>query len=344
MKKTLIAAAVAAVLGLGAGLRADDTVTLKDGSSLQGQVMEETDAQVVLMDHGVQRTLDRSLVAKVDFNTSPSSDAAPAGAAAAAGNNVPQAQPAANLAEGGDSVPPSGSVDASASVDEGGGEPPAPTQDQMDYANGVSDYYQVAPDQVWGFEQQGIPMEELPVVFYVARRAQCAPGLVVDMRMQGMSWAAICMHFGLGPGIFYWHDVFAVDLGGPYDGIYWGFRRHPHRFWRWNVIALSDADIINCVNLRFSTAYWHCAPYQVAQWRIGGHPWFWGGYSRGYFHRGGVHVRIGAGYGGHGGYGHVHGGYGHGHGGYGGGGYGGGGHEHNNGGGPSHDDHQWNHN
>jgi hypothetical protein len=345
----LIAAVFAAVLASGAGLRADDTVTLKDGSSLQGQVMEETDAQVVLMDHGVQRTLDRSLVARVDFNTSPSSD-----------SGAPAAAPAPDSPAGaGDAVPPSGAGEP-AGFDATGSGPQQPTQEQMDYANGISDYYQVDPDQVWGFEEQGIPVEELPVVFYVARRAQCAPGLVADMRLQGMSWADICMHFGLGPGIFYWNDVFAVDLGGPYDGVYWGFHRHRRDYWRWDVLALSDGDIINCVNLRFSTAYWHRTPYEVAQWRIGGHHYYWGGYSRGRgrFRQGGLRVRVGVGYGGpggHGGYG-VHGGayagnHGsyavHGHNGHvrnggGHGGHGGGGHA--SGGSSSHDSQKWNHN
>ena len=264
MKKIRFAAVFASAMSLAFLLRADDTVLLNDGSVLKGQIMEETTDHVVLMDHGIQRTLQRSLVAKISFNTDPSAVSSSAGPDDG-GGTVPEAS--------------SGYVPLS---DEGGNTvPAAPTQEQQDYATGVSNYYQIPPDQVWGFEQQGVPYEELPVVFYVARRAQCAPGEVVSMRLSGMSWSDICMHFALGPGIFYWRGVSAVNLGGPYSGIYFRFGRYQRQSWDWNVLALSDADIINCVNLRFSTAYWQQTPFQVAQWRGMGHPYFWGGYGRG---------------------------------------------------------------
>jgi len=351
MRKIHGVAVFAALMSLGALLRADDTVILTDGTVLQGQVMQETSEQVVLSDHGVQRTLERGLVAKVEFNTSPESSASSPAADAAA-------------ADGGDTVPSAPSDEAAAPADAGDTVPALPSQDQEDYLGGVANYYQAPPDQVSGFEQEGIPYEELPVVFYVASRAQCDPDLVANLRLQGMSWADICMHFDLGPGIFYWRGLFGVDLGGPYSDIYLGFRRYPHRLWRWNLLALSDADIINCVNMRFSTDYWHCTPFEVARWRGFGHPYFWGGfYGHGRFF-GRARVWSGGGhsafryYGGHGHYG-AHGGYGgHGggayhsgdnvHGGGGGGGWshgGGEGWSHDGGGGGGHGGGgQWNHN
>jgi len=263
--------------------------------------------------------------------------------------------------DGGDNVPSAPSGEAAAPMDGGDTVPALPTQDEQDYLDGVSAYYQAPPDEVLGFEQQGIPYEELPVVFYVASRAQCDPGLVANLRLQGMSWADICMHFGLSPRIFYWRGLFSVDLGGPYSDIYLGFRRYPRSLWSWNLLAFSDADIINCVNMRFSTAYWRCTPFEVARWRGFGHPYFWGGFyvhgrffGRGRVWNGGGHSAYGY-YGGHGRY-RVHGGNGW-HGDHGGGAYhdgydvhggggnhgGGGGWSHGGGGGGGGGGH-WNHN
>lgn len=77
MKKICVVAAFAAVLSLGILLRAEDTVVLDDGSVLKGQVIEESSAQVVLMGQGIQRTFDRSLVAKVEYDTTPTSSQSP---------------------------------------------------------------------------------------------------------------------------------------------------------------------------------------------------------------------------------------------------------------------------
>lgn len=299
MRKIAGMAVFAAILSVGALLRADDTVILTDGTVLQGQVMQETSDEVVLSDHGVQRTLQRGLVAKVEFNTSPaSSDSSPATDSAPA--------------DGGDTVPSAPSGEVAAPSDGGDTVPALPTQDQTDYVDGVSAYYDAPSDQVWDFEQQGIPYEELPVVFYVASRAQCDPAEVVGLRLQGRSWADICRYLGLGPGIFYWRGFFSVDLGGPYSEIYFGFRRYPRDLWNWDVLSLSDSDIINCVNMRFSTAYWRCTPYEVAHWRVYGHPYFWGGF---YVHGSFIGTgRVWGGYHGHGGYAYYgasnHGGYG----------------------------------
>lgn len=305
MERIRVVVALAAVLSLGSLLKAEDTVVLNDGSVLSGEVVQDTAAQVVVMDHGVQRTLQRSLVAKVEFNTGPSQPrTVPAGGAAAqggdfssdAGDTVPIA-PAGEApppAHGAMAPPGDGGSSPSDGMAQGGGVPPAgpqdgvvpiaPTLDQQEYALGVANYYQVPRDMVWGFEQQGIPYEELPVVFYVAGRARCAPGLVVSLRLGGMSWASICGHFGLGPGIFYWRNLFRADLGGPYAPIYFGFKHFPHPRWNWNLIALNDAEVVNCVNLRFQTAYWHCPPREVVRWRREGHPFFWAGYGHRDFH------------------------------------------------------------
>jgi hypothetical protein len=234
---------------------------------------------VTLQDHGLKRTLDRGLVATVQFNTDANSSGATSGGQSApasgdgqGGNTVPAAQAPSDGSGGPGGAPMSGG---------GAMVPTAPTEEQSQFASGVSDYYQVPPDDISGFVQRGLPYEELPVVFYVASRAHVAPDLVVSMRLAGRPWADICAHFELGPGIFYWNDIYRANLGGPYAEPFLYFHRFPRHHWLWNTVALTDLDIINLVNLRFTVSYWHRTPYEVAHLRGLGNPFFhiWFGFG-----------------------------------------------------------------
>jgi hypothetical protein len=294
MRSAYLGLGIALLLAPAGLLKADDTVTLTDGSVIKGQVMEETSDHVVLMDHGLKRTLDRSLVSSVSFNTGGEASSAagsPASAAAPSegGNTIPSA-PANPGPDSG--APAPGGPPASG----GGTVPSMPTQEQQDYALGLSDYYQVPPQQVWGYEDMGIPFEELPVIYYLARRAGVDPGMVADYRSSGASYVSICMRLGLSPDVFYWDDIYSRDLGGPYSGVYFRYH-HFYGHWYWDSLALTDADIINLVNLRFTCDYWHRPYYEVARERVYGHPFFY--ISFGYSSRYGAPWRAhyGAGYG-----------------------------------------------
>lgn len=297
MKTAHLLIGFALLLAPAALAQADDTVTLNDGSIIKGQVMEETSDHVVLMDHGLKRTLDRSLVASVSFNSDASSSASSAAPSSAAppsdgGNTIPSA-PANPSGSGPDSGSPPADASGSAA---GGTVPSMPSQEQQDYALGVSDYYKVPPDQVWGYEDMGLPFEELPVVYYLARRAGVDPGLVADYRTSGASYVSICMRLGLSPDIFYWDDIYSRDLGGPYSGVYYRYH-HFYGHWYWDSLALTDADIINLVNLRFTSDYWHRPYWEVAGAYGEGHPFFYIGF--GYSHTYGAPWRAhyGEGYG-----------------------------------------------
>jgi hypothetical protein len=291
---------VTTVLGLLACvgmLRADDTVVLNDGTTIKGQVLEESSDKVTMNDHGLTRTFDRSMVSRVDFNTD-ASTSAPASAPssdASAGNTVPSASGDMNAA------PPSGMGDTG-----GGSVPSLPDQQQQNYALSVSDYYSVPPEQVWGLESRGISYEELPVVYYLARRAMVEPSVVVEFRSEGMPWYRVAMRLGLGPDVFYWDDVFQADLGGPYSDLYVRYHRH-WRHWYWDDLALTDMDIINLVNLRFNADYYHRPLVEVANDRIYGRPFFYIGFNFGNTYGYPWRAHYGAGYGaGFNGYYHAH--------------------------------------
>jgi hypothetical protein len=276
--KLLRVACCAAVLGVWtAGAKADDTIYLNDGSVIKGQVLEEGADHLTLMDHGLRRVLDRSMVTRVEFNSDGGSAAAPA--------PEPETAAPAPAVGGGDTVPS------------------MPTQAQQDYALGVADFYGAQPEEVWGWQDRGLAVDELPVVYYLAHRAAVSPGYVVDLRYQGLPWADVCIRLGLSPDIFYWDDVFRADLGGPYSGLYFRFHRYRRAHWYWDNLLLTDRDIINLVNLRFTSDYWHRPVVEIAPGIVVGHPFFYVsfGFSSRYgapyrIHRGGA---WGAGYSNH---------------------------------------------
>jgi len=117
----------------------------------------------------------------------------------------------------------------------------------------VGNYYQVPERDVVVVQQQALPPDEIPVVFYVAQRARVAPAVVVDLRRRGESWADIAFHFRLDPDIYYFR-------GGPPYGKAYGWKKHPPR----------DAEVIDAVNVHFLSDYHHVTPDAVWAERSGG--------------------------------------------------------------------------
>lgn len=111
----------------------------------------------------------------------------------------------------------------------------------------VGNYYQVPEREVAVVQQQALPSDEVPVVFFVAQRARVAPSVVVGLRRRGVSWADIAFHFRLDPGIYYFHG------GPPYGQAYGYWKKHPPR----------DAEVIDAVNVHFLSDYHHVTPDAV---------------------------------------------------------------------------------
>ena len=123
----------------------------------------------------------------------------------------------------------------------------------------VGNYYQVPEREVvvvqQVVQQQALPPDEVPVVFYVAQRARVAPAVVVDLRRRGLSWTDIAFHFRLDPDIYYFRG------GPPYGKAYGYWKKHPPR----------DAEVIDAVNVHFLSDYHRVAPDVVWAERSQGH-------------------------------------------------------------------------
>jgi hypothetical protein len=120
----------------------------------------------------------------------------------------------------------------------------------------IGDYYHVPESRVvYVRDHYRVHDEELPVLFFLASRAQVDPRLIIDLRMRNrMSWLDITFHFGLTPEIYY---VPVKRVGPPYGNAYGHYKRHKNNYSR---VVLADNDVVNLVNLRFMSDYHNVAP------------------------------------------------------------------------------------
>jgi hypothetical protein len=127
----------------------------------------------------------------------------------------------------------------------------------------IGQTYHVPEREIVVVRDRHIPDEEIPVVYFIARRAHIRPETVVDLRLKGQSWMDITLHYGLSPEIFY--VAYDGDPGPIYSRPYGFYRGHPRAEWR--KIRLSDDDVCNMVNLRFVSNYYKVRPYEVVRIR-----------------------------------------------------------------------------
>jgi hypothetical protein len=130
----------------------------------------------------------------------------------------------------------------------------------------VGDYYRVPEREVVVVRDRGIPYYESPVVFYVAHMAHVTPEVIMDLRLSGRSWMDITLRFGLSPEIYY--VPVQTDPGPPYGHAYGYYKKRPRKEWR--KIRLSDDDVVNLVNLRFTSEYYGYKPDDVMRMRSSG--------------------------------------------------------------------------
>ncbi len=127
----------------------------------------------------------------------------------------------------------------------------------------IGDYYLVPEKEIIVVRKRGVPEEELPVVFYIARRARVSPATIIKLRLGGKSWMDITFRFGLSAEIFY---VKVGEVKGPpYGKAYGYFGKTPRK--KWKKIVLADGDVINLVNLRFMSEHYGYSPDEVIKMR-----------------------------------------------------------------------------
>lgn len=127
----------------------------------------------------------------------------------------------------------------------------------------IGEHYRVPEKEIVVVRQKQIPNEEIPVVFFLARKAGTSPETIVKLRLEGKSWMDISLHFGLSASIFY---VPLKDVSGPPYGKAYGHFKNRQRQ-EWHEIHLTDIDVINFVNLKFISEHYGYPPDEVVKLR-----------------------------------------------------------------------------
>ncbi|MDH5202582.1 MAG: hypothetical protein OEW69_04925 [Nitrospirota bacterium] len=129
----------------------------------------------------------------------------------------------------------------------------------------IGDYYRVPEKEVIIIKERRIHDEEIPVVFFIAKKARVKPATIINLRLRGMTWLDITLHHHLSPEIFYMPVKETVVIGPPYGKAYGYYKKKPKK--EWKKIVLGDDDIINLVNLRFMSEHYRYAPEKVIKLR-----------------------------------------------------------------------------
>lgn len=132
-----------------------------------------------------------------------------------------------------------------------------------DFHVAVANYYHVPEREVIVIRERRIPDDEIPVALFIARHAGVPWGRVVDMRLRGASWWDISVRLGVSPEVYY---VPVAVVSGPPYGRALGHYKKKHRK-EWRTIVLTDADVINLVELRFLSEHYRVAPERIIELR-----------------------------------------------------------------------------
>lgn len=117
---------------------------------------------------------------------------------------------------------------------------------------GVRDYYRVPEQEVVVIRERRLPDDEMPVAFFIARKAHVPPSEVIGLRLNGLSWMEITDNYDLDPEIYYIDYTYRE---GPY-GRAWGHYNGEQE-------ELTDEDIVNLVNLKFLCERYKLPPESI---------------------------------------------------------------------------------
>jgi hypothetical protein len=126
----------------------------------------------------------------------------------------------------------------------------------------IGQNYNVPEREVVVVHERRIPDDEIPVVFFLARRAHVKPEVIIQLRLGGRSWMDITEHYHLRPSIFFM--PMSGDPGPAYGRAY-GYWKHPRK--EWSRLRFEDDDIVKMVNLQFVSNHYRVRPEEVARVR-----------------------------------------------------------------------------
>ncbi len=132
------------------------------------------------------------------------------------------------------------------------------------YYAGLENYFRLTKSDLADNLGHGAAEEEVPVALFIARRTGLDPDSVWSVHDSGLTWMQVAWHFKLNPWIFYTPLPQKTVEKTPYEKAYGLY------FSRKDKVNLSDADLVNLVNLKFISEQYNCPPEEVVRSRADG--------------------------------------------------------------------------
>jgi hypothetical protein len=128
------------------------------------------------------------------------------------------------------------------------------------YFRAVAEFFQMPPAEVAILAEWRLPVEEVPVVLFIARRAGVSPEALVALRRSGRGWAELAGRYQLDASHFYVPLEDSASAGTLREA-YAQYRSLPAT--RWVEVRLGDRQIVDLVNLRLVSQSLRIAPERV---------------------------------------------------------------------------------
>jgi len=130
------------------------------------------------------------------------------------------------------------------------------------YLRAVSRYFQLPEAETSILAHWGLPVDEIPVALFVARRAGVSPEALVALRESGRAWTVLIGQYNIGANALHvpLRDVAAAGVLGP---AYERFQSAPVA--EWATVPLDEREIIALVNVRVLSDALGVAPDEIAR-------------------------------------------------------------------------------
>lgn len=135
------------------------------------------------------------------------------------------------------------------------------------YLGAVAEFFELPRSEVSILAEWHLPLDEIPVVLFVARRVGISPEALVALRESGRGWGELTRRYRVDAAHFH-VPLPASAEAGPLSAAYQQYRSLPTS--RWGEISLGDGDIVGLVNLRLLAQTLNQPPERVLARADGG--------------------------------------------------------------------------
>jgi hypothetical protein len=138
----------------------------------------------------------------------------------------------------------------------------AASPELADYYRAISNYFEVGLDEVHIISEWRVAPEDIPVVFFLSRRAGISADATAAERVRGSSWLGLMRRYGVRVTAVHLPFAEGAELG-PLASLYGRMEAIPQG--AWNRLDLTDAEIRTLINVRMLSAALGVPPTRVLE-------------------------------------------------------------------------------